>query len=279
MRLAIFQGPEQPGEPAANLDRLAAAADAAAAQGARLLACPELFLTGYNIGADAAHRLAEPVDGPSAHRVAAMARATGLAILYGYPERAADGRIFNSVLLVERDGRHLLNHRKHHLFGELDRAVFAPGPGDLASAEIDGLRLGALICYDVEFPEAVRLQALAGADLVVVPTALMQPYDVVARIVVPARAYESQVYMAYADRCGREGELTYCGLSCIVGPDGADLARAGRGEELILADIDLDRLRASRAVNTHLTDRRPELYGPLAGPRAALHPTEEDGPP
>lgn len=151
MRIAVFQGPEQPGDVAANLTRLEALAQAAG-QEARLLLCPELFLTGYNIGTEAAQRLAEPVDGASAQRAAAIASRTGVALLYGYPERAPDGHIFNAALLVERDGRRLLNYRKCHLFGNLDRSMFAPGPGDLATAEIEGLTLGILICYDVEFP-------------------------------------------------------------------------------------------------------------------------------
>ena len=123
---------------------------------------------------------------------------------------------------------------------------------------------GLLICYDVEFPETVRAHALNGAELVIVPTALMRPFDVVARIVVPARAYENQLFIAYVDRCGREGPFDYCGLSCVVGPDGSDLARAGRGEELIFADLDRSALEQSRKINTHLNDRRPELYGRLS---------------
>jgi predicted amidohydrolase len=75
------------------------------------------------------------------------------------------------------------------------------------------------------------------------------------------------VFLVYANRCGREGELSYYGLSCVVGPDGADLARAGTDEELILADLDPSRLAASRRLNTYLADRRPELYGELAGAR------------
>ena len=110
----------------------------------------------------------------------------------------------------------------------------------------------------------VRLLALAGADLVAVPTALMDPFEVVARTLVPARAVENQVFLAYANRCGQEGDLRYCGQSCVVGPDGADLVRAGRGEELVFADLDLDRLRAARALSPYLRDRRPELYAPLA---------------
>ena len=81
-----------------------------------------------------------------------------------------------------------MNYRKTHLFGALDRGTFVPGDGLPEPVELDGLRLGMLICYDVEFPETVRLLALAGADCVLVPTAQMEPYDFVARSLVPARA-------------------------------------------------------------------------------------------
>ena len=84
-----------------------------------------------------------------------------------------------------------------------------------------------LICYDVEFPETLRLLALAGADLVCGADGADGALRLVARTLVPARAYENQVFLAYANRCGREGELVYLGHSCIVGPDGTELARAG----------------------------------------------------
>ena len=248
MRIAIFQGPAEPGSVARNLRLLEERAAAAASLGARLLICPAMFLSGYSIGAEAAARLAEPADGPAFASAAAIARKTGLALLYGYPERGAGGAIYNAVRLVGRDGQGLADYRKCHLFGELDRAMFRAGSGPSALVDLCGVRIGLLICYDVEFPESVRLLALAGADLVAVPTALMDPFEVVARTVVPARAID----------------LRYCGQSCVVGPDGADLARAGRGEELILAELDLERLAASRRDNTYLADRRPELYGPLA---------------
>ena len=264
MRIAIFQGPAETGSVARNLRLLEERAAAAAGAGADLLICPEMFLTGYSIGAAAAARLAEPADGPSFASAAAIARKTGLALLYGYPERGADGAIYNAVRLIDRDGQGFANYRKCHLFGDLDRGMFWAGSGPSAVVDLGGVRVGLLICYDVEFPESVRLLALAGADLVAVPTALMDPSEVVARTVVPARAVENQVFLAYANRCGRERDLRYCGQSCVVGPDGADLARAGGAEELILADLDLERLAASRRDNTYLADRRPELYGPLA---------------
>jgi predicted amidohydrolase len=264
MRIAIYQGPADAGPVARNLRRLEERAAEAAGSGADLLICPEMFLSGYNIGPAAAARLAESADGPAFAAAAAIARKTDVALLYGFPERSASGAIYNAVRLIGRDGRGLAKYRKCHLFGAFDRAMFRAGSGPFALVDLGGVRIGLLICYDVEFPESVRLLALAGADLVAVPTALMDPFEVVARTVVPARAVENQVFLAYANRCGREGDLHYCGQSCVVGPDGADLARAGHGEELILADLDLDRLAAARLDNTYLADRRPELYGPLA---------------
>ncbi len=265
MRIAIFQGPARAGTVADNLARLAGEARLAAGRGARLLICPEMFLTGYAIGRVAAEALAEPADGPSAQAAAQIARANGVALLYGYPERGPDGRVYNAAILVDRDGRTLLNYRKSHLFGDLDRGMFAAAQELPRPAELDGWRLGVLICYDVEFPENVRRWALRGVDLVAVPTALMEPYHFVARSLVPARAYENQIYLAYANRCGREGELVYLGQSCVVAPDGADLARADAGEALLVADLDRRRMEQSRAINTYFADRRPELYRDLVG--------------
>lgn len=266
MRIAVFQGPLEGGDVARNLELLAVRARQAADAGARLLICPEMFLTGYAIGPAAVAVLAEAVDGPSAARAAEIARGAGIALLYGYPERGADGRVYNAALLVDRDGRQQANHRKTHLFGALDRDAFAAGAGPPTVAELDGLKLGILICYDVEFPENVRLLALQGVALVAVPTANMAPFTFVCRALVPARAYENHLFLAYANRCGHEGELEYLGQSCIVAPDGTDLARAGPGEEMILADVDPARIASWRQNNPYLADRRPDLYGSLATP-------------
>jgi len=229
----------------------------AASRGARLVVFPEMFLTGYNIGEDGS-RLAEPSDGPSAAAAVQIARAAGVSLLYGYPERSGD-RIFNSARLIDPAGGGIANYRKTHLYGSEETRLFQPGDS-LVVAELEGLKLGILICYDVEFPEAVRSLALAGADLIAAPTALIQPYDIVARTLVPARAFENQVYVAYAGMCGSEGGLGYCGLSCIVGPDGRDLARAKTEPALLFADIDLSAIPRGRKANPYLSDRRPGLY-------------------
>lgn len=267
MKIAVWQ------TGSADLGRLRERALEAAAAGARLLVVPEAFTSGYAVPGIA--EAAQPVDGPWRQEIAAIAAEAGLAILYGFPERDGD-RVLNSAALVDADGSVLALHRKCHLFGDLDTSTYAPGESLATLIELDGLRVGVLICYDVEFPETVRTLALAGADLVAVPTALMRPYEVVARTLVPARAYENQVYVAYANRSGSEGDLVYCGESCVVGPDGADLARAGSGDELLLAEIDPARLASSRADNTHLGDRRPELYASLVEQRVDGAPVTDE---
>ncbi|WBO67570.1 carbon-nitrogen hydrolase family protein [Streptomyces camelliae] len=261
MRTALLQSSGRPGSIAENLKVLDAAAGRAAAAGAALLAAPEMFLTGYAIGDDIG-RLAEPADGESADAIADTAGRHGIAIAYGYPERAGE-TVYNSAQLISADGTRLANYRKTHLFGCFERDHFTPGEQPVVQAELNGLTVGLMICYDVEFPENVRAHALAGTDLLVVPTAQMHPFQFVAESMIPVRAFENQMYVAYVNRVGHEGEFEFVGLSTLAGPDGIARARAGRAEQLVVADADLAFLAASREANPYLKDRRPGLYGSL----------------
>ncbi|MCW1092883.1 carbon-nitrogen hydrolase family protein [Streptomyces sp. RS2] len=262
MRTALLQSSGRPGSTAENLKVLDEAAGRAAAAGAALLVTSELFLTGYAIGDDIGV-LAEPADGDAADAVAEISGRRGLAIAYGYPERAGE-RVYNSVQLIAADGTRLAGYRKTHLFGCFERDHFTPGEQPVVQAELNGVTVGLMICYDVEFPENVRAHALAGTDLLLVPTAQMHPFQFVAESVVPVRAFENQMYVAYVNRVGHEGEFEFVGLSTLAGPDGIARARAGHAEELVLADVDPAFLAASREANPYLRDRRPGLYGALA---------------
>ncbi|MFE9537172.1 carbon-nitrogen hydrolase family protein [Streptomyces sp. NPDC006691] len=261
LRTALLQSSGRLSDVAANLTVLDEAAGRAAATGAGLIVCPELFLTGYAIGDDVA-RLAEPADGPSARAIADIAVRHGLAVVYGYPERDGDA-VYNAAQLIGPDGTRLASYRKTHLFGGFERDAFTPGEQPVVQAELNGLRIGMMICYDVEFPENVRAHALAGTDLLLVPTAQMHPFQFVAESLVPVRAFENQLYVAYVNRTGPEGEFEFVGLSCLAGPDGAARARAGRGTELVVGDVDPEFLAVSRANNPYLRDRRPGLYSSL----------------
>lgn len=258
LRTALLQSSGRPGSVAENLKELDDAAGRAAKAGAGLLICPEMFLTGYAIGEEMPV-LAEPADGPGARSVAEIAERHGIAVMYGYPEREGE-LIFNSARLIARDGSSLANYRKTHLFGCFEQRWFTPGEQQVVQAELDGVRVGMLICYDVEFPENVRAHALAGTDLLLVPTAQMHPFQFVAESLVPVRAFESQMYIAYVNRTGPEGEFEFVGLSCLASPDGTTRVRAGRGQELVIGEVDLALLHASREANPYLRDRRPGLY-------------------
>ena len=258
MRLALYQCPPLPLDIDANLQRLQDALDQSA--GSDLLVLPEMFLTGYNIGHEAVNRLAQARDGSAAQRIATMARTAGIAIAYGYPERGQDGTLYNAVQVFDAQGRSLCNYRKTHLFGELDRGMFSPGADDFPVFELNGWKLGVLICYDLEFPENTRRLALAGADLILVPTANMRPYEFIAELTVRVRAHENQCYVAYANYCGHEGSIHYCGLSSIAAPDGSCLAQAQQDTALTYGTLDRQLLERSRATTSYLPDRRPALY-------------------
>lgn len=245
------------GDVDANLAIIAEAAREAASRGARLLVTPEMFVTGYNIG----ERLAPLATADLVDRVAAIAAEAGIGIVAGLPEPLPDGGIANALVLVDADGAALLRYRKTHLFGDLDRSLFEAGDALPGVVEIDGVRVSVLICYDVEFPETVRAASLAAADVVIVPTAQMEPYGHIAERLIPVRAWENQVHLVYVNRVGSEGDLTYVGRSSMVSPAGEILdSLDSTSTGLMIATIDPEVTRRARQENPYLADRRPELY-------------------
>jgi predicted amidohydrolase len=248
LEAGIFQSDGAGLRPAARLANLA---KAIADQHLDLVVCPELFMSGYDVGNDL-HELAEPAGGPFAQSVADLARQTGTAICYGYPER--DGEtVYNSALVVSGSGAVLANHRKLAIPPGFEQNFFEPG-GQLTAFELGGMKCALVICYDAEFPETVRAACMAGAQIVIIPTALGAQWDQVAHRVVPARAFENGCYALYANHAGSEGDITYAGASCIVGPDGRDVARAGKEPELITAALEVAQVAAARRRLPYLTD-------------------------
>lgn len=254
MRIAIHQMAATAGDVEANLASIAAAAREAARGRAEILIAPELALTGYGAGA-AIRDLAEPADGPQARRLQALSAEHGIGIVAGFAERA-EGAIYNSLVMLEGEAPPHV-YRKTHLYADYERALFKPGPPQGAVRDFKGMKLGFLICYDVEFPENVRRLARAGAEAVLVPTALPQgPYAAfIATRVVPVRAFENQVFVVYANHAGRDANFAYAGLSCAVAPDGQRLAAATDDRAaLLFADLDPHAYDASRRANTYLAD-------------------------
>ncbi|MEM8689824.1 MAG: carbon-nitrogen hydrolase family protein [Pseudomonadota bacterium] len=249
MKLGVFQPAFGGLLPDERIERLGAVI---AETSVDLVICPELFLSGYNVGKDLT-RFAQPAEGPRFKLIAELARAHQTAILYGYPELEA-GTLYNSAACVGPDGALIANHRKRaNSPASFEEDYFTPGKAH-SVFDYAGLRIAILICYEVEFPEAVRQAAQSGAHLVVVPTALVEQWDVVASRVVPARAFENGVWVAYCNHAGREGNCVYLGGSRIVAPDGQEAAVAGREEALICADVDTDRVAAAQQRLPYLRD-------------------------
>lgn len=260
VQIDLFQAKPVTGGADESLARLDLELADSKARGSDLLITPEMYLTGYNIGADRVNAAAEPADGPMTRRLADLARKHKMAILAGFPER--DGTaIFNAGILLDDTGQSVLSYRKTHLYGGGDRAIFTPGRTLAPVVDFNGWRLGFAICYDIEFPELARRHAQAGAEVILCPTANMLPYQSIPNRIVPSRAEENEIYVAYANYIGQEGDFNYCGLSCVCGPDGEDRARASAGtEEVITASLDRADFNKIRSISTHFVDWRPELY-------------------
>ena len=263
MKLALWQTAGFPADTVANLGALETTARAAATAGASLLLCPECWLCGYNIGAAVA-TLAEQRDGISSQVIAGIARRNNIAIAYGYAERdVAGGQVYNAAQVIGPDGGRLAHYRKTHLFGPDERAAYRPGECFEPPFELGGFKMGLLICYDVEYPEAVRSLALLGADVILVPTALTHEYSVVPDYIVPARAVENQVFVAYCNHAGVENGMRFLGGSLLADIDGKAIAAAGAGDALIIGEISQARRLAAAKCFPYRADRRPELYAQL----------------
>lgn len=248
----------------ANLDLLNIAAGRAAAEGAALLLTPEMFLTGYAIGPAEAKRLAMMPDDPVLGRVAEIARDHGIGILTGFPEHNGAERPFNSIRLFGRDGATVTTYRKSHLWPVVDNTQFSRGECLSDIVAFEGWQVALAICYDIEFPELARALRLAGADLILVPTAAPAPFSSVSTRIVPTRAEENAMYIAYCNFCGSEDETTYFGMSTVCGPDGSSLSLAdAKAEGLSFATLDQATLAETRKALHHIEDRRPDLYGAL----------------
>ncbi len=252
LRLAVFQYSARDETPDQRLRRLDDILRCAKDAPFDLVVCPELFLSGYNVGTKLS-QLSQPQQGSFARDAAEIARHHRTALIYGYPE-TADGRRFNSAIAIDNSGRQMAHHRKLRIPNGFERDWFAAGDKH-TMLEIAGFRIALLICYDVEFPETARACALAGAEVIVVPTALRAQWGFVARQLVPVRAFENGVYLAYANYCGEENGFSYLGESCIIGPDGREISRAGADETLLTAVLKREEVALARARLPYLEHR------------------------
>lgn len=261
------------GDKAANLRRMDEMLAVTKEAGARLVVFPECALPGYCFESrDEALLLAEPIPGPSVQAMIDAAARHDQFVVFGMLEVDGD-RLFNSAVLVGPGGL-IGSYRKAHLpYLGVDRFT-TPGDRPFQVYDADGLKIGMNICYDGAFPEAARALALAGADLIVLPTNWPPGAECTAEFVINTRAMENNVYYLAVDRVGTERGFCFIGKTKICNPSGGTIAEADHtNEAIVYADIDLERARRKKVIRVagkheihRFLDRRPDLYGPLVEP-------------
>lgn len=263
-RIAVVQEDCYWGEAARNIEKASGLISRAAAQEAGLILFPEMYLTGYALG-DKTHKLAVSVAGPVIDELALIAKKNQICVCMGFPELDPVTRnIFNSLVCLSDQGEILMVYRKIQLYDD-EKDFFSAGD-EVKVVQTPLGRTGFLICYDLEFPELARMIALQDAEVLLVATANMHPWCPQQDVYVKARAMENQIFLALANRIGREKDLVFCGSSVVVDPLGRILAGADTQDPaLLFADLDSGMIGNARSngVN-YLGDRRPEVYRPLA---------------
>jgi N-carbamoylputrescine amidase len=265
----------------ANLDKAEAMVRQAAALGANIILLPELFETPYFCKDQVPDwfTAARPAEGnPVLARFADLARELAVVLPVSFFERA-NTAYYNSVMVIDADGRQLGLYRKSHIPdgpGYQEKFYFRPGDTGLKVWPTRHGRIGVGICWDQWFPETARAMALMGAELLFYPTAIgSEPQDASLdsrdhwQRVMQGHAGANLMPLVASNRVGREmgaaAATNFYGSSFIAGPTGEKLAEAGREDEAVLIErFDLDRIRRQRDSWGVFRDRRPDLYGVIA---------------
>jgi N-carbamoylputrescine amidase len=284
LKVALLQERER-GSREANLAAIEDGVARAAAAGARLVLLQELHNGPYFCQHESVAEFdrAETIPGPSTERLSALAAKHDVVLVASLFERRAAGLYHNTAAVFDADGSLAGRYRKMHIPddpGFLEKFYFTPGDLGFEPVKTSVANLGVLVCWDQWYPEAARLMALAGADLLLYPTAIgwdpRDPQDEKDRqrdawvTVQRGHAVANGVPLLACNRIGTEqqpgggGAIRFWGTSFVVGPQGEFVARAGTDEpELLLADVDLTRSESVRRTWPFLRDRRIDAYGDL----------------
>lgn len=270
MKVAAIQTAPARLDPERNLGEVLDLMDQAASQGVELAVFPECAVSGYSARTkDEVTSLAQPIDGRIIRIVSARAAELGLAVILGHLEACADGTFANSAVLIDRDGTVKGVHRKAHIARTGADCFTTPGDA-LAVHELAGVKIGVLICYEVRFPEAARVLALQGAELLVISANWPLGAELNPMILSPARAAENALPLVAANRCGSEDAMTFLGASRIIDGGGQVLVSAPTdGPAMLVHDIPPGPGLRERHVagSNYVVDlrghRRTDLYLPI----------------
>jgi N-carbamoylputrescine amidase len=266
-------------EPAKNVEKAIARVREAAKRGAEVVCLQELFRSRYFCQREDHEffKLAEPIPGPTTEVLAKVARDAKVVIVASLFEKRAEGLYHNTAVVFDSDGRVVGKYRKMHIPDDplfYEKFYFTPGDLGFRVHETTRGKLGVLVCWDQWFPEGARLTALAGADVLIYPTAIgwldgedpainesqRDAWETSQR----GHAIANGVFVAAVNRVGREGSLTFFGNSFVADPFGRVLARATTDrEETLIVACDLGKIDETRTHWPFLRDRRIDAYAPI----------------
>jgi N-carbamoylputrescine amidase len=266
-------------EPRLNLDKAIARIEESAKRGAQIVCLQELFRSHYPCQTEDPKffDLAEPIPGPTTEALGKLAAARKIVIVASIFERRAAGVYHNTAAVIDETGKVIGRYRKMHIPDDpryYEKYYFTPGDLDFLAHPTPRANLGVLVCWDQWFPEAARLTAMAGAQILFYPTAIgwwhgepkeVRPKQVNAwETIQRSHAIANGVFVAAVNRVGAEGDLEFWGNSFIVDPFGEVIARAsGKDEEVLIAECDLAQIEQVRRNWPFLRDRRIDAYSDL----------------
>jgi N-carbamoylputrescine amidase len=267
-------------EPARNLEKAIARIEEAARRGAAIVCLQELFRSQYPCQSEDSRHfdLGESIPGPSTEALSKIAAARNAVIIAPIFERRAPGVYHNAAVVLDSNGKLAGHYRKMHIPddpGYYEKFYFAPGDLDFTSHRAGPATVGVLICWDQWFPEAARLTAMSGAEILFYPTAIGWTVDMSEHTrkrmrngwetIQRSHAIANGVFVAAVNRVGIEGAIQFWGSSFVCDPFGEVIVRASHSdEEILIADCDLARIEHTRRNWPFLRDRRIDAYGDLS---------------
>ena len=265
--------------PDTNLAKAVTRIRAAAGKGAQVVCLGELFRSRYFCQTEDARnfKLAEPIPGPTTEALGIVAREHEIVILASIFEKRSAGIYHNTGIVVDADGSIAGRYRKMHIPDDplyYEKFYFTPGDLGFPSFQTRYAKIAVLVCWDQWFPEGARLASLSGAQILFYPTAIgwipdeprtvAQQQRTAWELIQRSHAVANGVFVAAANRVGREGKIKFWGNSFVAGPFGEILARAGIDrEQILIVKCDLAKIDEMRQSWPFLRDRRIDAYGPL----------------